>query len=323
MMIEGNGMTKYILSRLVALVLTLFIVLTIAFMVLRLMPGNVFENPELPIAVIEALKDKLRLNDPLIVQYGSFLEGILFKNDWGTSVSLEPSVPAFTVLLRRIPLSLQINFISLLAALPVGIMLGIIAALKQNKLPDYIISFLVVLWISVPSFIYASLLQYGLASRLGWFPIVYQPSGPWVERFRSLLLPMIALSFWPIATVTRYLRGELIETINSEFMLLARTKGLNKFQATVRHAFRNSFLPLTNIVIPMFTFVLGGSLVVEKIFSIPGVGGLMIDSINSRDYPVAIAVLIFYSAISLLTILLVDLSYAVIDPRVRLGGGKQ
>ncbi len=135
-----------------------------------------------------------------------------------------------------------------------------------------------------------------------------------------MILPILALSFGPIATVTRYLRGELIESLNSEFMLLARTKGLTKYKATTKHAFRNSLLPLANIIIPMFTNILGGSLVVERIFAIPGIGGIMINSINTNDHSLTVAVLIFYSMISLVTILLVDISYGLIDPRVRLGG---
>lgn len=315
-------MLRYVVGRIIAMIMTLFVVLTIAFMVLRLMPGSVYEDPTLPIAVIEAMNEKMGLNDPLIVQYGRFLKGIILENDWGTSVSLEPSVPAFKVLSRRIPISLLINLASLAIALPIGIALGIWAALRQNKASDYVISLCVVLWISVPSFVYAALLQYFLAFKLGWFPIVYEPMASFWPQFYSLLPAIVALSFWPIATVTRYLRGELIETLNSEFMLLARTKGLSKLQATIKHAFRNSFLPLANIIIPMVTSVLGGSMVIEKIFSVPGIGGVMIDSISSRDYPVAIAVLIFYSAITLATLLIVDLSYAVIDPRIRLGGGK-
>lgn len=315
-------MFRYVVGRIIAMILTLFVVLTIAFMVLRLMPGSVYEDPTLPIAVIEAMNEKMGLNDPLIVQYGRFLKGIILENDWGTSVSLEPSVPAFKVLSRRIPISLLINLASLVIALPIGIALGIWAALRQNKASDYAISMCVVLWISVPSFVYAALLQYFLAFKLGWFPIVYEPVASFWPQLYSLLPAIVALSFWPIATVTRYLRGELIETLNSEFMLLARTKGLSKLQATVKHAFRNSFLPLANIIIPMVTSVLGGSMVIEKIFSVPGIGGVMIDSISSRDYPVAIAVLIFYSAITLATLLIVDLSYAIIDPRIRLGGGK-
>ena len=134
-----------------------------------------------------------------------------------------------------------------------------------------------------------------------------------------MILPIMALAFSPIATVCRYLRGELTETLSSEYMLLARTKGLKKSQAVVRHAFRNSMVPLANVVIPMFTNIMGGSMVVEGIFSIPGIGGILVDSITVSDYSLSIAALLFYSFISVATILLVDISYGIIDPRIRLG----
>lgn len=316
-------MLKYIFNRIIAMAITLFIILTIAFIVVRLMPGNVYDNMDLPPPVVLALEAKAHLDKPLIVQYGYFLKGVVLEGDWGTSVKLEPSVPVMAVLKRKIPISLLINIVSLAISLPIGIAAGAWAALKKNQRTDYVISFLVVIFISVPSFVFASLLQYVLAFKFNLFPIVYEATATGWMRFYSMTLPVLALAFGPIATVVRYLRGELLETLNSEFMLLARTKGLTQVQATVRHAFRNSCLPLTNIMIPMFTNILGGSLVIERIFSIPGVGSVMIDSVNVNDHPLTIAVLIFYSVVSLLTILIVDVSYGIIDPRIRLGGEKR
>lgn len=313
---------RYTLERFLAMCVTLFLIVTVSFIVIRMMPGSVYEDPELSPAVIEALEDKMHLNDPIFMQYYYYLKGIFLHGDFGISVSIEPSVPVFKILMRRIPISLTINLFSLFISMPIGILLGVIAALKKNRLPDHIISFFVIIFISLPSFVFASLLQYFAAFKSGWLPIIYKPSAIGLDKVRSLLLPILALGFWPIATVTRYLRGELIETVNSEFMLLARTKGLTRPQATMRHAFRNSFLPLVNIVIPMFTSILGGSLVIERIFSIPGVGSIMIDAINARDHALTVAVLIFYSIISLLTIFIMDISYGIIDPRVRVGTKK-
>lgn len=316
-------MAKYIFQRIIAMFVTLFIIVTISFMVVRLMPGSVYEDPDLSPAVIEALEKRAHLHEPLLVQYGYFLKGIALEGDWGTSVKMQPGVPAFEVIRSKIPISLFMNVVSLVLSLPIGIIAGTLAALKRNKLPDHIISFLVIICISVPNFVFASLLQYFFAYKFKLFPIIYNPTTTsfW-QKFHSLFLPILSLSFWPLATVTRYLRGELIEMLSSEFMLLAKTKGLSHTQATIRHAFRNAFLPLANIVIPMFTSILGGSLVIEQIFSIPGIGGVMVDSISSRDYPLTIAVLIFYSVISLATVLIVDISYGIIDPRIRLGGTK-
>ena len=312
-------MTRYVVERLIAMLATMFIILTIAFAVVRLMPGSVYDNPELPDSVIEALEKNAHLDEPMIVQYGYFLKGAILENDWGTSVKIEPAVPAFEVLRKRIPASLGINLISLFVSVPLGIVAGTAAALKKNKMTDTAISFMVVICISVPSFIFAAMLQYFLAFKLGWFPLLYEATGGPGLMLRSIVLPVVALALGPIATIARYLRGELIETLGSDFMLLAQTKGLTRVQATVRHAFRNSCVPLVNIVIPMFTNILGGSLVVERIFSIPGVGGIMINSINANDYSLTVAVLIFYSLVSLVTMLIVDISYGIVDPRIRLG----
>lgn len=315
-------MGKYILRRLVAMGVTLFIIVSMAFIVVRLMPGSVYDNPEYSLETIRALEAKAHLDRPMIVQYYYYLKGVLFEGDWGVSVKLAPSVPVFDVIKDRIPVSMYLNLISLAISLPLGVLAGTVAALNKSRMPDYIISFLVVICISVPSFVFAALMQYGLSFKMGWFPILYAVSAAPGEKLYSMVLPVLALSFGPIATVTRYLRGELIETVSSEYMLLARTKGLTKYQATARHAFRNSLVPLANIIIPMFTGILGGSLVVERIFSIPGIGGTMIESVNTSDHFLTVAVLLLYSVISLATILIVDISYGIIDPRIRLGGDK-
>ena len=315
-------MGNYILKRIGMMILTLFLIITIAFFVLRLMPGSPFDDPELSEETIEMLEDKLHLNDPLIVQYGYFIRGIIFENDWGVSYKLRPGHGAFDVIKERLAPTMLLNILSLTISLPLGILAGTLAAVFKSKWPDYLISFAVIICISVPSFVFASLLQYFAAGQWELFPLIYSVKGDWLERLHSLVLPVLALAFSPIATVCRYLRGELIETLSSEYMLLARTKGLKKNQAVVRHAFRNSMVPLANIIIPMFTNIMGGSLVVETIFSVPGIGGILVDSINAMDHSLSIAALLFYSFISLATILIVDISYGIIDPRIRLGGKK-
>ncbi|MGV8146525.1 MAG: ABC transporter permease [Alkaliphilus sp.] len=315
-------MSKYIIQRIFALFITLFIIVSILFLVIRLMPGSVYDDPEMPVEILEAIDAKYHLDEPLIVQYGIFIKNIFLEWDWGTSVKIAPRVPVFEVLRSKIPISLSINIFALFIALPVGVIAGIVAAVNRNALTDHFISFLVVVCISVPSFVFATGLQYLVAFRLGWFPIIYDASGSGISKMLSMVLPIMALSFGPIARVARYLRAELAETLNSDFMLLARTKGLTQIQASTRHALRNSLIPLANIIVPMFTNILGGSLVIERIFSIPGVGGMMIESINSNDHPLTIAILLFYSFISLFTVLMADISYGIIDPRVRVGGGK-
>ena len=316
-------MGKYILKRTGMMAIILFLIVSIAFFVLRLMPGSPYDDDQdLTPEAIEALNAKLHLDKPLIVQYGYFLKGILLENDWGTSIKLRPGVEVFQIIKERVPATMVLNILSLVISIPLGIMAGSFAAVFKNKLPDYVISFMVVICISVPSFVFASLLQYFVAGKLEWLPLIFDATGNTKAQLTSLVLPVMALAFSPVATVCRYLRGELIETLSSEYMLLARTKGLKKAQAVMRHAFRNSMVPLANIIIPMFTHILGGSMVTESIFAIPGIGGILVDSITVSDYPLAIGALLFYSFISVFTILLVDISYGIIDPRIRLGAKK-
>ena len=316
-------MGQYILKRTGMMAIILFLIVSISFFVLRLMPGSPYDDDQdLTPEAIEALNAKMHLDKPLPVQYYYFLKGVLLENNWGTSIKLRPGVDVFKIIVERIPASMVLNILSLVISIPLGILAGSLAAVFKNKLPDYIISFLVVICISVPSFVFASLLQYFVAGKLEWLPLIYDATGTPKAQLISLVLPIMALAFSPVATVCRYLRGELIETLSSEYMLLARTKGLKKAQAVMRHAFRNSMVPLANIIIPMFTNILGGSMVVESIFAVPGIGGILVDSITVSDYPLAIGALLFYSFISVATILIVDISYGIIDPRIRLGAKK-
>ncbi|MCT4564317.1 MAG: ABC transporter permease [Maledivibacter sp.] len=317
-------MTKYIFQRIIALVLTLFIIISIAFLVVRLMPGSVYgEDAEVSPAVLEALNHKYHFDEPLVVQYGYFLKNLAVW-DWGTSLALQPGVPVYDIVKERIPVTLRINMVALLIAIPIGIVFGTLAAIKKNTVVDYIISLMIVIFISVPSFVSASILQYFVAYKLDLLPVIYSTDVVGVlGNLKCVMLPMIALALSPIARVARYLRAELGEIMNSDYLLLARTKGLTYRQSIVRHGMRNSFIPLVNIIMPMFTTMIGGSLVIENIFAIPGMGGLMIDSINSSDHYVTVAVLVFYSFMFLITMLITDISYSLIDPRIKVGGGKR
>lgn len=316
-------MLKYILRRFSAMLLTLFLIMTLSFWIIRLMPSSIFENPEVAPEVQKILEAEMHLDKPMIVQYFYFLEGMVVEGDFGTSVKVRPGMDVFGILKTRIPPTVVLNTFSLMISLPLGILVGTIAALRRGKPSDTIISVLIIIFISVPSFVFASVLQYMLTFKYPLFPTLYDPLAVSLGAILfSLLLPIIALALNPIATIARYLRGELIETLSSEYLLLARTKGLTRAQATVRHAFRNSLVPIANTIIPMVTGIMGGSLVVEKMFAVPGMGGLLIDSILAGDHFLTVALLIFYSTISLLTILIVDISYGIIDPRIRVGRGK-
>lgn len=316
-------MFKYILQRIGAMLLTLFLVMVLSFMIIRLMPMSIFENPEVSPEIQYKLEEEMHLHDPIPVQLFYFLKNIVVDFNFGTSVKIKPGVGVFSIIADRIPPTVALNFLSLFISIPLGLIAGTAAALKRNTWMDTVISFMIVLFISIPSFVFASLMQYTLTYLWPIFPTLYDATGGiWVQLY-SMILPILALALGPIATIGRYLRGELIENLGSEYLLLARTKGLSRTQATVRHAFRNSLVPISNTLIGLLTGIMGGSLVIEKMFAVPGMGGQLVDSIMAGDHFLTVALLIFYSAISLVTILIVDLSYGIIDPRIRVGGGNK
>ena len=228
------------------------------------------------------------------------------------------------MLYQKMPATVLVNLYSILISIPIGIILGIIAALKKNTWIDHTISTLTMVVISVPSFVYAFVIQYLFSYKLGWFPFLMKAGTDYFtwEMFVSMIPAIMSLSFGVIAGFTRTTRAELTEVLTSEFMLLARTKGLTKAQATVRHAFRNCMVVVLPSIFGSFIGVMSGSLIIEKIFSIPGVGQLYINSINAPDYPMFIMNTFFYTSIGLAASIVVDLSYGFIDPRIRMGSKK-
>lgn len=277
-------------------------------------------------ALIRARWEALGYNKPIIVQYGIYLKNIFTKFDFGTSWKISITKPAIEVMGERILPTVIVNLYSLLFSIPLGIGLGIYAAIKKNKWQDHVISTLVILFVSVPSYVYAFLVQYFIYFKWRLVPtnVMYSladAGGSYFsfKMFQSLILPVLALSFGEIAGLTRFTRAELTETLTSDYMLLARTKGLTKAQATTRHALKNAMVPILPSIIASFIGILGGSMIIEQIFSIPGIGNLYIMSINQLDYDIFMLESIFYTFIGLLAGIVIDISYGFLDPRIKMG----
>lgn len=262
---------------------------------------------------------------PVSLQYFTWVKNIVTEWNWGYSTRVQPNVPVFELLGSRIPVTLRLNFVSLFVYIPIGFVLGIWAALKKNGLADNVISFLVMIFISVPSFVVMLFLVLTFGYGLDWLPTLFPPEGaPLAEQIKGMVLPVMGLSFGAIASLTRTTRAELTEVLTSEFLLLARTKGLTRSQSVVRHAMRNSMVPLVPGIIGSFVGLLSGSVIIERIYSIPGTGRLFIRAMtqNSYDYNLILGITAFYTVISLFAVLLVDLSYGLVDPRIRMGAKK-
>ena len=317
-------MIKYALQRIVYMFFVFMIITFMSFVLIRMLPLPALPPNDPHTAILEIRREALGYNKPYLEQFGIFLKGIITKWDWGTSEKLYIGRDVWQVFVEKLPASMIVNLYSIIWTIPVGIALGIWAALKKNTMVDYTISTLTMVVISVPSFVYAFLIQYILCFKLRLFPFVLTPGTDYFswEMFKSIVPPILALSFGVIAGFTRTTRAELTEVLTSEFMLLARTKGLTKTQATVRHALRNCFVVVVPAIFGEFIGIIGGSLIIERIFSIPGVGGLTLNAITGLDYNIFMLSTCFYTAIGLAAGLVVDISYGFIDPRIRMGSKK-
>lgn len=315
-------MLKYILKRLGLLVMTFSIIMIISFVLIKLLPINDQVGTGQDAAILKAQLESRGYYDPIPVQLIHYVKRI-FHGDFGIGVSIPDyrNHPVWDIFTEKLPATVLINVYSSIIAIPLGIALGILAALKKNKWQDHTISTLVMLVISVPSFIYAFIVQYFLCYKLAWFNITMMPGTDYFtwSMFKSMIPAVICLSFGSIAGYARFTRAELTEVLTSDYMLLARTKGLTKGQATVHHALRNAMVPIFPSIVGEFVAVLSGSLIIEKIFSVPGVGGLFLQSINAKDYDFFMLLSGFYILIGLTASIVIDLSYGIIDPRIRMG----
>lgn len=317
-------LAKYIAKRLLLVAFTFLVIVTICFVLVKLLPNTPAEQFGKDMEAILKRREKLGYDKPIMEQYFIFWKYVLSEGDFGVSELLYPGKDVWGIFTEKIPFTVSLNVFSILISIPLGIGLGIFAALKKNKWQDHLISTGVMIFVSVPSFIYAFLVLYILYFKLGWVKsTAVTTSGAWSWDYIESIIPAIlSMSFGSIAGFARYTRAELTEVLTSEFMLLARTKGLTKGQATVRHALRNAMVPIFPMILGEFISVMSGSLIIEQLFGIPGVGKLYINSIQSQpnpDYNLFMLLSMFYTLIGLVAGIIIDISYSIIDPRIRMG----
>lgn len=308
-------MAKYILQRFVYMIITLFIVVSVTFFLMKLIPGSPFNNAEkLSKVQLEIMNEKYGLNDPLPVQYITYL-GNMVKGDLGISFQFN-NTPVTELLANRIGPSAILGLQAMIVGALLGIFLGVIAALKQNTWVDYGSTFIAVIGKSVPSFIFAGLLQYIIAVKLNLLPVMFW-RGP-----EYTILPTIALAMFPISIAARFMRTEMIDVLGSDYITLAKAKGASYWQISVKHALRNALIPVVTVLGPLAVGLMTGSLVIERIFGIPGLGEQFVKSISVNDYPVIMGTNILFAVLFVVIILVVDILYGIIDPRIRISGGK-
>lgn len=306
-------MKKYLLKRIAISITTLLVILLILFLMLEFMPGSPFNDEKLTVDQIALLNQKYGLDQPVFIRFLNYIKNML-TGDFGVSYTISKNTPISALLQTRLPISLRVGGQAVLLGTLIGLVLGIIAAIKHNTIWDTITTVISVLGVSLPSYVFALGLSYYLGFKVTLFPLLYSAEMP----LKSSVLPTIALCMFTIATIARFTRTEMLEVLGSDYMQLAESKGVSGIRLLLRHAVRNALIPIITVLAPLIVGLMTGSLVIEKIFSIPGIGSLLVTAIQSNDYNVIVALAFIYSAMYIGIMLVVDILYGVVDPRIRL-----
>ncbi|MFB9860178.1 oligopeptide ABC transporter permease [Salinicoccus siamensis] len=306
-------MAKYILSRLGYMIFTFLLIASLTFFLMQTLPGSPFNDERLSEAQERILNQRYGLDEPVAVQYFKYL-GNIMVGELGVSFQFDGRSVA-TIIGERIGVSAILGAQAMGLGLVVGGLLGIIAAIRQNTLVDYSAMIAAVLGLSIPNFVFAGLLQYWIGVRLQWLPVAF-----W-DGFEYSILPTISLAAFVMATIARYMRSEMLEVLGQDYITTAHAKGVDRWKVIRKHGIRNAMIPIITIIGPLTVSLMTGTLVVERIFSIPGLGEQFVNSILTNDYPVIMGVTLFFSLLFIVVIFIVDILYGIIDPRIRLSGG--
>ncbi|QSS99720.1 ABC transporter permease [Pontibacillus sp. ALD_SL1] len=302
----------YILKRFLTMIVTIWVITTLTFIIMHSIPGDPFASDAdvLPEEVVENMREKYNLDQPLPVQYLLYLKN-LATLDLGPSIESKTR-DVNTLIADGFPASALLGIQALVIAIVFGLILGIVAALNHNGLLDYLSMGVAIIGISVPSFILAPLLIKYFAVDWGLLPVASW--GTWEHT----VLPSVALATAPLAIVARFMRSSMLEVMNQDYIKTADAKGVSTIGIVIKHGIRNALIPVISFIGPLVAFLLTGTFVIEKIFAIPGIGKYFVDSIFNRDFPVILGTTIFFSAILIVTLFIVDISYRLVDPRIKL-----
>jgi oligopeptide transport system permease protein len=308
-------MIRYVARRLVYMAAALFIIVSVTFFISKALPGNPWADPKLTPEVREQLYEKYGLDEPLYVQYAKYMANVA-QGNLGNSFYFEGKSVS-QLILQRLPVSAFIGIQAVIFGLVVGMVLGIVAALWHNTLWDTLAVVVAIIGVSVPTFVLGPILQYWLALKLGWFPVAFFES--WIYS----VLPSLTLSVFVVSTVARFMRTEMLEVMGQDYITLAKAKGISGLGVIVKHVLRNAMIPLVTVMAPLTIYIITGSLVVEQIFAVPGIGEQFVESVLVNDYAMILGTTIFFSVLFILALLIQDILYGIIDPRIRVSGAKE
>ncbi len=306
-------MIKYILKRIGAGMLSVFVLITITFFLLHIIPGGPFspaENRNVPPKILEKVSEQYGLNDPIPEQYIRYLKN-LAQGDLGTSFKKQDTT-VNELIAQGFPVSARVGFWGVLISLAVGVPLGVIAAVKRGKWPDGAAMVFATIGVSVPSFVICVLMMYFFCEKWKIFPSYGLTS------WKHYVLPVFCMAFSQIAYITRLMRSSMLETMRQDYIRTERAKGVPEFTVISRYAMKNSLLPVITYVGPMVAALLTGTFIIEKLFSVPGLGRYFVSAINDRDYSVTLGLTLFVGTLIIIVNIIVDIMYAVIDPRVKI-----
>ncbi len=306
-------MTKYIIRRLLGIIPTLFIIVTISFFIVRVAPGGPFDGERaLPEVVKRNIEAKYHLDDPLVVQYGRYMFDVM-RGDLGPSYRYKDHDVNFYIF-QSLPNSMLLGAIAISIAILFGITSGMLAAVRQNTWVDYLSMAFAVIGISVPLFVIGPVLQYVFAMKLQWLPTSgWFTSG---DGWQTIILPAITLAFMDFPTIARLTRSSMLETLRSDYIRTAKAKGMKNSSIIFKHAMKGAMLPIVSYLGPAFAGIITGSVVVEQVFRIPGLGKFFVQSSFNRDYTLIVGVVIVYSVILVIMNFFVDIVYSLLDPRI-------
>ena len=303
-------MFKYICKRVVSIFVTLLIVCSLTFVMMKIIPGGPFTGEKnLPDSVLESLNEKYHLNDPVLKQYTDYIKGV-FTFNMGPSFK-KVGVNVQDIIRESFPVSAKLGGVTLVIILIVGIPLGIWAALGRGRWQDYLVTIIATVGIAVPTFVTGSLILYVFGAKLGWIPTYG------FDSWKCYIGPCVSLAAFSMAFVMRLTRSSMLDVMGQDYIRTAKAKGLPRRKVIFKHAFKNALIPVVTYVGPMTAGLMSGSLVTEKIFAIPGMGKFYVEAINNRDYTVIMGTTFFYALLAATMILVVDIVYAILDPRIK------
>lgn len=300
---------RYVARRLVIMFVTLFVIITVTFFISKMLPGTPFADDKLTPQSREILYEKYGLDEPLLVQYAKYMLQV-FQGNLGNSFYFE-SRPVTQIILEQAPVSAFIGVQAIIFGLIPGLALGILGALRHNSLLDYTATVVAILGISVPSFVLGPIMQYWIGYKWELLPIAF------FESWAHSIMPSICLAVFVVAIVARYIRAEMLEVLGQDYITLAKAKGLSRLAVIGKHVLRNSLIPLVTILLPLMVGLVTGSIIIENIFAVPGIGDLFVRSILVNDYATILGTTIFFAIFFILAFLVQDVLYAIIDPRIR------